>query len=153
MVLSHEWPTQMYHDTIWGHETLKLDAMATFPAIVKLTLELEWACNFSDCSINEREYVVDAMAMLITTRYRMSIVPQLLSMEPFFIPVENFLAAMVDLPHHLVDDSWHNRPAAPELFSDALQRIRARQFEQQDAKRLNSGDTRTIIDGDVSRKA
>ena len=96
---------QMYHDTIWGHETLKLDAMATFPAIVKLTLELEWARNFSDCSINERKYVVDVMAMLITTRYCMSIVPHLLSMEPFFIPVKNFLAVMVNLVHHLVYNS------------------------------------------------
>ena len=66
---------QMYHDTIWGHETLKLDAMATFPAIVKLALELEWARNSSDCSIDKREYVVDTMAMLITTCYRMSIAP------------------------------------------------------------------------------
>ena len=65
----------MYHDTIWGHETLKLDAMAMFPAIVKLMLELEWACNFSDCSIDEHEYIVDVMAMLITMHYCMSIVP------------------------------------------------------------------------------
>ena len=75
MVLSHECPPQMYHDTIWGHETLKLDAMATFPAIVKLTLELEWVRDFSDHSINEHKYTVDAMAMLITTCYRMSIAP------------------------------------------------------------------------------
>ena len=75
MVLSHEWPAQMYHDTIWGHKTLKLDAMATFPAIVKLTLELEWARNFSDHSIDECEYIVDTMVMLITMCYRMSIVP------------------------------------------------------------------------------
>ena len=65
----------MYHNTIWGHETLKLDAMAMFLAIVKLTLELEQACDFSDHSIDECEYIVDVMAMLITTRYRMSIAP------------------------------------------------------------------------------
>ena len=75
MVISHEWPPQMYHDTIWGHETLKLDAMAMFPVIVKLMLELEWAHNISDHSINERKYIVDAMAMLITMCYRMSIAP------------------------------------------------------------------------------
>ena len=75
MVLGHEWPTQMYHDTIWGHETLKLDTMATFPAIVKLMLELEQACDSSDCSIDECKYIVDMMVMLIMMCYRMSIVP------------------------------------------------------------------------------
>ena len=75
MVLGHEQPIQMYHDTIWGHETLKLDTIATFPAIVKLMLELEQACNSSDHSIDEHEYVVDMMAMLITMHYHMSIVP------------------------------------------------------------------------------
>ena len=75
MVLGHEWPTQMYHDTIWGHKTLKLDAMAMFPAIVKLMLELEWAHNFLDHSIDEHKYIVDVMVMLITMCYCMSIVP------------------------------------------------------------------------------
>ena len=65
----------MYHDTIWGHETLKLDTMATFPAIVKLMLELEWAHDFLDHSIDECKYIVDMMAMLITTHYHMSIAP------------------------------------------------------------------------------
>ena len=75
MVLGHEWPTQMYHDAIWGHETLKLDTMAMFPAIVKLMLELEQVCDSSDHSIDECEYIVDMMVMLITAHYHMSIVP------------------------------------------------------------------------------
>ena len=105
LVLGHEWPTQMYHDTIWGHETLKLDTMAMIPAIVKLMLELEQVHDFSDHSINEHEYIVDAMVMLITMHYHMSIAPQPLSMESFFIPVEDFLTAMVNLLHYLVYDS------------------------------------------------
>ena len=75
LVLGHEWPTQMYHDTIWSHETLKLDAMATFPVIAKCALVLEWVHNFSDHSINECEYIVDAMTMLITMHYHLSIAP------------------------------------------------------------------------------
>ena len=75
MVLGHEWLTQIYHNTIWGHKTLKLDAMAMFLAIVKLMLELEWVHNSSDHSIDEHEYIVDMMAMLIMMHYHMSIVP------------------------------------------------------------------------------
>ena len=58
-ILDHAWPTQMYKDIIpWGHETLKLDAMAMLPAIAVVH-------HFPDCSINKDDDAIDVIAMLM----------------------------------------------------------------------------------------
>ena len=53
MVLSHVWPRDVHKDAIRGHNALKLDCVASFPATVEDFLIKRWAGNLANGFIDE----------------------------------------------------------------------------------------------------
>ena len=92
MVLSHVWPRDVHKDAIRGHNALKLDCVALFPATVEDFLVECWTGDLVNCSVDESENSLSDLDPITTIfRNHIHILVQLVNCQSVMVPIKKRL--------------------------------------------------------------